>query len=161
MRRRYTSPSKLTAQFETSKYSQVVSTDPVKALPGLCGCGTPDIDINNNGTVDCTEVGLKLPQPRSRVIDGRVMVQLPKKAGVRFDYTYTFLNRTKLLITGSRRAESAATLSFKVPRNATTFSLQYVAKGPLYRDYTSPKYKRTRLSNLLSVNHQSIVISHH
>ncbi len=28
-------------------------TDPAKRLPGVCGCGVPDVDENTNGAVDC------------------------------------------------------------------------------------------------------------
>ncbi|HOJ74101.1 MAG TPA: thrombospondin type 3 repeat-containing protein [Phycisphaerae bacterium] len=29
--------------------------DPAKELPGVCGCGVPDVDENNNGITDCLE----------------------------------------------------------------------------------------------------------
>ncbi len=29
--------------------------DPEKMMPGECGCGVPDTDLNNNGTADCNE----------------------------------------------------------------------------------------------------------
>jgi hypothetical protein len=27
--------------------------DPAKVLPGVCGCGVPDVDANGNGPLDC------------------------------------------------------------------------------------------------------------
>ena len=29
--------------------------DPNKLLPAVCGCGTPDVDVNGNGVMDCLE----------------------------------------------------------------------------------------------------------
>lgn len=29
--------------------------DPNKTAPGVCGCGTPDVDLDNNGILDCNE----------------------------------------------------------------------------------------------------------
>ena len=31
--------------------------DPAKTTPGFCGCGSPEVDANNNGAVDCDTNG--------------------------------------------------------------------------------------------------------
>ncbi|MBQ9396050.1 MAG: hypothetical protein IJU23_11150 [Proteobacteria bacterium] len=40
--------------------SDLCPFDPDKKAPGVCGCGIPDLDLDNNGIVDCVESGVDL-----------------------------------------------------------------------------------------------------
>ncbi len=35
--------------------------DPNKTAPGVCGCGSPDVDVDGDGTVDCNGGACGLP----------------------------------------------------------------------------------------------------
>jgi hypothetical protein len=36
-------------------------SDPAKLVPGICGCGVPDVDLNDNGVIDCLEPADQCP----------------------------------------------------------------------------------------------------
>jgi serine protease len=54
--------------------------DPNKTDPGVCGCGVPDVDANNNGIIDCLEGsssgGNTNLSPATGSIAGQLSVQL-------------------------------------------------------------------------------------
>ncbi|HEV7730666.1 MAG TPA: choice-of-anchor Q domain-containing protein [Candidatus Binatia bacterium] len=45
-------------------------TDPDKRLPGVCGCGVPDVDANTNGAVDC----LVNAELKARIVTARTVM---------------------------------------------------------------------------------------
>ncbi|HEV7730665.1 MAG TPA: right-handed parallel beta-helix repeat-containing protein [Candidatus Binatia bacterium] len=45
-------------------------TDPAKRLPGVCGCGVPDVDENTNGAVDC----LINAELKARIVSSRTVL---------------------------------------------------------------------------------------
>lgn len=46
-------------------------SDPAKRLPGVCGCGVPDADVNANGAVDC----LINAELKARIVTARSLMQ--------------------------------------------------------------------------------------
>lgn len=44
--------------------------DPDKTQDGICGCGIPDLDLNENGTVDCLETGDSCPDDPYKTLPG-------------------------------------------------------------------------------------------
>src|SRR5205085_3449866 len=45
-------------------------SDPNKTVPGLCGCGTPDVDGDADGVVDCHDNCVGLANPSQADGDG-------------------------------------------------------------------------------------------
>ena len=117
--------------------------DKNKTVPGVCGCGTADVDLNKNGTFDCTDIAFSLTKPKISVLKPNVIVKLPSKAGISFQYTYKFVLPNKKIKQKTATARSGAKLRVSIPRNAVRFKITYIAKGQGYSDFTSPEYSKT------------------
>lgn len=44
--------------------------DAEKKAPGVCGCGLADVDMDNNGTIDCQEAGDLCPDDPNKLLPG-------------------------------------------------------------------------------------------
>lgn len=51
--------------------------DPEKGGPGVCGCGLPDSDLDNNGVVDCLEAGDLCPDDPNKTLPGICGCNIP------------------------------------------------------------------------------------
>ena len=118
-------------------------SDPAKHEAGSCGCGFADTDANSNGTADCNDVDSNLRRPTIMKVQRKVWVAFPKKAGISYRYTYKFLDKkNKVLKLVGGRANSGKQLKLDIPKRASKFSFSFLAKGPGYKDYRSPYYKK-------------------
>ncbi|MBQ8037977.1 MAG: hypothetical protein IJ268_13385, partial [Proteobacteria bacterium] len=55
----------------------VCPDDPNKEGPGICGCGIPDSDLDNNGLVDCLEGGDLCPDDPDKTLPGICGCNIP------------------------------------------------------------------------------------
>lgn len=57
-------------RFSVATDADFCPNDPNKSEPGICGCGVPDIDSDNDGLADCLDNCLQFPNPDQEDADG-------------------------------------------------------------------------------------------
>jgi len=75
-------------------------SDPGKIEPGVCGCGIADTDLNNNGRLDCQEIGvaqLVPARPSLKIVGRRLIIKMQQISGVEYyiEVVATTINRGK------------------------------------------------------------------
>lgn len=63
------------------------TSDPLKVEPGVCGCGVPDTDGNNNRQWDCVEraIAQEVPLKASlRVVNRRMVIAMQEREGIEY-----------------------------------------------------------------------------
>ncbi len=73
-------------------------SDPAKNEPGVCGCGIADTDLNNNGRLDCQEIGvaqLVPARPSLKIVGRRLIIKMQQISGVEYyiEVVATTINR--------------------------------------------------------------------
>ncbi|NMC62025.1 MAG: hypothetical protein GYA55_02535, partial [SAR324 cluster bacterium] len=111
-------------------------SDPDKTVPGVCGCGTPDVDSNGNGILDClanadadsqakairTMVNrLKRPTNQAELLVQKNRVNDIKTKLVAF-VAFTTANASKITVTGTVPLATLVSNTNKRVRKALKFN---------------------------------------
>ena len=80
----------------TFDYKDSCPSDPAKSSAGVCGCGTPDIDANNNGIIDCLTEQEAVNQFRRKV--NSLLKEIKKIKIKKFDKQKKNRNAVKSLL---------------------------------------------------------------
>lgn len=141
-------------------YVDLCPDDSEKVSPGVCGCGTPDSDLNGDNIPDCRNPKvstIKPPKPRLSQKRGKVTVKLGKHTGLRYLVSYRFLTGKKavdrkLKLKTLKRSSSTFNLSAKRTiklsgkrYNIRTIELRYKYILPGITVLSSPESKRVKL----------------